>query len=113
MLELVGGVTLAFALSASTMVQARIWRAISNGGKDGEHKDFKIRTEARRLEKKKEEVVEQEVMLQQLQDAYERMQNEMADVKAMHDHEKGATEAGAGQETNAACTETKNPILDE
>lgn len=113
MLELVGGLTLTFALGASTVVQARIWRAISNGGKDGEHKDFKIRTEARRLEKKKEELVEQEVILQKLQDAHERMQNEMADVKSMHDHEKDATDVGARQETNAACKVTSNPILDE
>ena len=113
MLEFVGGVLLAFAFGSSTVVQVRVWSAISKGGKDGEHKDFKIRTEERRLEKKKEEVVEQEVIIQQLKDAHELMQNEMADVKAMHDHEKDATVVGARGETADAVKKTENPMLDE
>ena len=98
MLEVAGGVTLSLALGVSTVVQARVWRAIQGGRMQDEHEDYKIRVEARRLELKKQEVVKQEMILQQLEQAHEQMQKEQADVRAMHEHASKALESLDGSQ---------------
>ena len=90
MLELAGGLTVGLALSIATVVEVRVWWAIQSGGKDGEHADYKIRIEARRLKAKREEVVEQVAILQKLEELHKLMEKEKADVKAMHDDQQRA-----------------------
>eukprot|EP01043_Picozoa_sp_COSAG02_P103775 COSAG02_NODE_39778_length_413_cov_0.624204_2_plen_111_part_01 len=86
MLELVGGLTLAFALGISTVVQWLVWRSIHSGGENDEHGDFKIRIESRRLETMQHNIEEQKVISQKLKEAHELRLEEKKDVKAMHEH---------------------------
>lgn len=107
MLEIAGGVTLGSAFAVSTVVQAKVWRSIHGGGADSEHEDFKIRIEARRLELKKEEVVEQERILRKLEQAHEQLQKEQDDVRAIHGHTAVITnplalEDGEGSESTSS-----------
>ena len=85
--------TLALALAISLLVELQMWRAIHSGGKGTEHKDYKIRIEARRIKKKKNDLLEHEAVLKKLKEAHELVEKEKADVKAMHDHEHPTNDA--------------------
>ena len=56
------------------------------GGKDGEPEDYKLRIEARRLKLKKQEALDQQTILRNLEQVHEQTEKDAADVRAMNDH---------------------------
>ena len=86
MLEAVGAGVLAFALGIATVVEVRIVRTITRPPVDNEHEDYKIRTEALRLEDMKKAAEEQEVILAMLTEAHDLKKKEQEDVRAMRHH---------------------------
>jgi hypothetical protein len=87
MLEAVGAGVLAFALGIATVVEVRIVRTITRPPVDNQHEDYKIRTEALRLEDMKKAAEEQEVILAMLTEAHDLKKKEQEDVRAMRHHE--------------------------
>eukprot|EP01046_Picozoa_sp_COSAG06_P000148 COSAG06_NODE_4_length_41837_cov_204.557597_43_plen_136_part_00 len=90
-LEAGGAFVLALALGMATIVEVRIVRAVTMAPGDDEHNDYKIRTEARRLEDMKTAVEEQATVLASLTEAHKLKLKEQADVWAMHHQTKEAT----------------------
>ena len=71
MLESMGAAVLALALAVATVVEVRIVRAITRPLAEGEHEDYKIRTEALRLEDMKKAAEEQALILAKLAEAHD------------------------------------------
>lgn len=109
LLEAGGAFVLALALGVATIVEVRVVQAVTRPPQDDEHEDYKIRTEARRLEDMKAAVEEQAVVLASLAEAHELKLKEQEDVRAMHHQTKEG-------KTNATTMRIANPIhsdLDE
>lgn len=110
-LEVAGGLTLASALGVSVVVQVQVWRAVRSEGEDGEHDDFKVRTEMRRMESMKKAVEEQETIIAKLREAHELLDKEKRDVRAMHRHEEDGEDPPAAKGTERATSE--NPLQED
>ena len=90
-LEIIGTGTLVIALGVATLVQLRLLREVTSDGQVGYHNDFKIRMEERRQHEMETALAEQKKVVIKLKEAYEMLQKEKADIKAMHLHTQTAT----------------------
>jgi hypothetical protein len=98
------------AVVVSVLVQLRIWRAVTTKSHDGEHEDYKVRTEMHRLAHMTAAIEKQKVLIEELKLAHEELVQEREDMKALSHSKHGKHTKGGKKQSAPAEVKFTNPL---